>query len=118
MKTESQEQIEVFTWSKKNMKAHPELKLMFHIPNGGKRNIATASRLKLEGVKPGVPDIMLPVAKRGYHGLFIEMKRIKGGSLSPKQKDWFTWLKKQGYIPLRANGAKEAINIIKGYLEI
>ena len=118
MKTESQEQIELMTWCKRNMGKHPELEKIFHIPNGGKRNIQTAMRLKLEGVKPGVPDLFLPVARRGYHGLFIEMKRIKGGSLSASQKDWKAWLAEEHFAWVRANGFEHAKKLLKGYLKI
>lgn len=118
MKTESEEQIKVIQWCKRNSKQYPELDLIFHIPNGGARHIAVASKLKLEGVKAGVPDLLLPVSRRGYHGLFIEMKREKGGALSPKQKYWFTKLKEQKYAVVRANGSTPAINLIKSYLKI
>lgn len=52
----------------------PELQYMYHVPNGGKRDKATAAVLKRQGVKAGVPDIMLPAARAGYHGLYIELK--------------------------------------------
>jgi hypothetical protein len=96
-KTESQEQIDLIQWCKRNQKKYPELKNIFAIPNGGKRHIATASRMKLEGVKSGVPDLFLAVAKRGYNGLFIEMKKAKGGSVSKSQKEWKNLLEKAGY---------------------
>lgn len=51
--------------------------LLFSIPNGGKRNIITASRMKAEGQVAGVPDLMLAVARKGYHAMFIEMKAGK-----------------------------------------
>ena len=59
--SESVEQCCLFRWAGYSLGLHPELKLMYHIPNGGKRNITTARRLKAEGVKAGVPDIHLPV---------------------------------------------------------
>ena len=118
MKTESQEQIDLIQWCKRNMGKYPELEKIFHIPNGGKRNIQTAMRLKLEGVKPGVPDLFLPVARRGYHGLFIEMKRIKGGSISKDQNKWEIWLTAEGFAWVRANGFHHARRLLKGYLKI
>lgn len=118
MKTESQEQIEVIQWCKRNTGKYPELDLIHHIPNGGKRNIAVASRLKLEGVKPGVPDLSLPVPNQRFHGLYVEMKRAKGGSLSKFQKKWFKNLKAQGYAVVRANGSKIAIDLIMQYLKM
>lgn len=52
----------------------PEYGLIFAIPNGGARHPAVAAKLKAEGVKAGVPDLFLPVARHGYHGMFIELK--------------------------------------------
>lgn len=55
----------------------PELNLAFHVPNGGARHIVTGARLKSMGVKPGVPDVLLPVPSRSivnYAGLAIELK--------------------------------------------
>ena len=72
--SESTEQQALFQWAEFAAKKTPELKLMFAIPNGGKRNITTAARLKKEGVKSGVPDICLPVPCGEFHGLYIEMK--------------------------------------------
>ncbi len=118
MNTESKEQIDFIQWCKRNMAQHTELKKIFAIPNGGKRHIATASRMKLEGVKPGVPDMLLPVARRGFHGLFIEMKRTSGGSVSKDQKIWKGWLEEEKYAWKRANGFHQARRIIKSYLGI
>jgi len=118
MKTESQEQIEVIQWCKRNTLEHPELDMIFAIPNGGKRHIATASRMKLEGVKPGVSDLFLSVARHDLHGLYIEMKREKSGKLSTAQKDWFNKIQNQGYAAVQANGKDQAIAYIKSYLNI
>lgn len=116
--TESQEQIIIFQWCNRNKNEYPELNFIFAIPNGGKRNIVTASRLKLEGVKPGVPDMFLPVARHNYHGLFIELKRLKGGAVSIHQESWKNNLRAQGYAVATAKGAVRAITIIAAYLGI
>jgi hypothetical protein len=89
--TEHAQQTALFMWAAQHKDDYPELTLMFAIPNGGLRNMATAARLKAEGVKAGVPDIFLPVARLRrnshtgettrwyYHGLFIEMKKPRVG---------------------------------------
>ncbi len=116
--TESQEQILFIQWTKRVGKDYPILNKIFAIPNGGKRHIATASRMKLEGTKRGVPDLFFPVARKGYHGLFIEMKRLKGGSVSKDQKIWKVWIEDEDYAWVRANGFEQAKNIMISYLDL
>lgn len=71
---ESGHQEALFSWAAYRTEIMPELQYMYHVPNGGKRDKATAAVLKRQGVKAGVPDIMLPAARAGYHGLYIELK--------------------------------------------
>lgn len=67
---ESGHQEALFSWAAYRTGLMPELQYMYHVPNGGKRDAATAVALKRQGVKAGVPDIMLPAARAGYHGLY------------------------------------------------
>ena len=113
---ESQEQRTLFQWLALNMGRHPELWLCFHIPNGGSRNAREAHNLKLQGVKAGVPDLFLPVPRGEYHGLFIEMKRTKGGRVSDEQKEWITALSGQGYKCVISKGWEDAAEQIKAYI--
>lgn len=92
---------------------YPELALMFHIPNEGKRSWMTGGRMKAEGLKSGVPDIFLPVPRGEFHGLFVEMKRTKGGTVSDCQKLWLHDLQKQGYCAAVCRGWYEAAECIK-----
>ena len=96
---------------------YPELNLMFHIPNGGKRSKAEAGRFRAEGVKSGVPDICLPVARCGYHGLFIELKRQHGNTTTKNQNTWLADLREQGYATAVAYGWQQAAKIITDYME-
>lgn len=89
---------------------------LFAIPNGSYKSRAAASSFKKEGLRAGVPDLMLPVAKQGYHGLFIEMKRLKGSVTSKEQKDWHEYLSGQGYLCVVCKGAQSAIDIIDDYM--
>lgn len=86
-------------------RSYPEHRV-FAIPNGGMRSKSQAMALKVEGVSAGVPDLFIPSLK-----LFIEMKKEKGGKVSPEQKDWLEYLNSCGYVALVANGCEEAKNI-------
>lgn len=105
--TEHIEQTNFVNWMEYN---YPEHRL-FAIPNGDKRNISVAKRLKEEGVRPGVPDLMIPSLF-----LFIEMKRIKGSSTSKQQKGWHEYLKSAGYKVHVCKGAIEAKQVITDLL--
>ena len=111
------EQQALFNWAKMREGKYPELRLMFHIPNGGKRSITEATRFKAEGVKAGVPDIFLPVPRGGYHGLFIELKRTRGAHVSDNQKQWIEDLRQQGYLAVVCRGWVSASECIMLYME-
>jgi hypothetical protein len=79
-----------------NQRRYPALALCFAVPNGGRRSPAVAAKLKAEGVAPGVPDIVCPAARGGYHGLWLELKR-PGGATSPAQASWLAQLAREGH---------------------
>lgn len=113
--TEHQHQAALFKWANMQAATMPELALMFAIPNGGQRNIIVATRLKAEGVKSGVPDIFLPVARGGAHGLFIELKTTKGKP-SGNQREWIGDLAFMGYSAVFCYGWEDAKDTILEYL--
>lgn len=115
--TEAQHQMQIFKWSvQSSVRAiYPELKLLYHIPNGGKRDPIEARHLKAQGVKKGVPDLHLPVARGNYHGLYIELKTEKGKA-TPEQKWWLNELSAQGYFCSICKGYQEAIKCLESYL--
>lgn len=113
MQQEHEIQKALFNWL--NVCGIAECKLAFAIPNGGLRNIKVARKLKAEGVRSGVPDIFIPVARNGYHGLFLELKTEKG-RVTPHQKEWLEALNNQGFKAVVAYGFDDAVEIIKGYL--
>lgn len=113
--SEHDEQKALFEWSSLCMRKYPELVLMFAVPNGGARNIVVARKLKAEGVKAGVPDVFLPVARGRHHGMAIEMKRV-GGRASGEQKAWLKALEEQGYYTAICEGWEAAKNEIERYL--
>ena len=97
--TEHEEQRELVRWFRQTW---PGVRI-HAIPNGGARSKATAGRLKAEGVASGVPDLFVPAWR-----LWIEMKRAKGGSLGPEQKDWIAYLESVGYCVIVGKGAEHA----------
>ena len=98
-----------------NSRTIPELALFYHIPNEGKRTMAQAMRMKGLGVKSGVPDLHLPVARGPYHGFWIEFKTSKG-TTSPTQKWWHAQLKEQCHQVVVCRTVEEAVEAVRGYL--
>jgi len=106
--TEHEEQRELVRWFRKTFYGVR----IFAIPNGGHRSLATAGRLKAEGVSSGVPDLFIPA-----WGLWVEMKRSKGGSLSAEQKDWIAYLECVKYWCMVGKGAEDAKAKISAFFE-
>lgn len=114
--TEDQEQMAVMSWAHRTKFKDGRLSdYLFHIPNGGSRNIIEATKLKKMGVKAGVPDLQLIVPNGEVHGLWIELKAQKG-KLQPSQQIMIQRLEAQGYMCKVCFGADEAISEIKKYL--
>ena len=114
---EAQEQAILIQWCKLNENRVEALKYIFHVPNGGYRNKIEAANLKRQGVKSGVPDLLLLVPNDKYIGLAIEMK-VGKNKATENQLRWLKFLKKQGYKTCICYGAEEGIKVIKEYLKI
>ena len=114
--TESVEQQNLFRWARLQSGAHPELALLYHIPNEGKRSVHTGRRMRAEGLKRGVPDICLPVARGGKHGLYVELKRLRGSKTSDDQREWLAALEAQGYAVALCKGWEAAAEVITKYI--
>ena len=117
MRSEDTEQIAVVQWSQYNMNRYPELKWLFHVPNGGSRNKQEAVKFKQMGVKTGVSDLCLPYPKGIYCGLFIEMK-YGDGRQQPSQKEFLKDMAEAGHFVATCYSAEEAIEVIKEYCEL
>lgn len=117
MGNEDLEQIAVIEWSEWNTAKYPELKWLFHVPNGGSRNVIEASKLKRLGVKAGVSDLCLPYPKGIYHGLFIEMKYGKNKQQG-SQKKFLSDMAYAGHYVVTCYSAEKAEDIIKQYLDL
>ena len=111
--TEHLEQVTLISWYRRTYKNE----LLIAIPNGGKRHIKTAVAMKQEGVSKGFPDLFLPVPNSKFYGLFIEMKRQKGGIVSKEQKSWLEYLNSVGYQATVCKGFLEAKEVIECYLK-
>ena len=104
---EWREQAELMRWSELISNREPRLSLLYHCPSGELRNPRTAAKLKAMGVKPHIPDLFLPVPTRhyfdtgdrweGYHGCYIELKRLLGGDDGRAQLALHERLRAQGY---------------------
>ncbi len=113
--SESIEQISLMHWAVFMENKYPELELLYHVPNGGKRDRTTAAKLKAEGVKAGVPDLVLPVGRGGYLGLYIEMK-VGKNKTTENQEYWLKKLTEQGYRTAVCYGWEEASAVLEDYL--
>jgi hypothetical protein len=113
---EHDEQVALFLWAEEMESQHPELHWLFAVPNWiGTRTKKHGAYLKAEGRKPGVPDVWLPVARKGYHGLVIEMK-VKPNRPSDAQTGWLVWLEAAGYSAHVCYSTEEAQAVILDYL--
>lgn len=127
--TEHAEQTELMRWTREaeTLRDYPEVELLFAIPNGAKlpytgrgrgRYSKEAVNLKREGLKPGVPDLFLPVPRGVYNGLFIELKSLrKGAKVSDDQLWWIKMLTVQGFRVEVCRGFEAARDEIIKYLE-
>lgn len=93
-------------------------KLIYHVPNGGHRHKLVAIELKKQGVRAGVPDLVLPMARGGFFGLYIEFKAKPpfDAAVSPAQDAYIQALTDQGYLALVCRGHIDAIEAIRAYL--
>lgn len=117
---EEAQQTAFFFWCAMNFAHCPQLRWTFAIPNGGERNKIVAAKLKAQGVKAGVPDVMLPVAhycgERFYCGLWLELKKVKGGNVSDAQREWQQYLSNAGYAHRICAGYAAMRDAVKQYM--
>jgi hypothetical protein len=104
--SEDREQMLLVQWFRRT---YPGVRI-FAIPNGGHRHPAVAAKLKATGASAGVPDLFIPAWK-----LWIEMKRVKGGTVSAEQKDWIKYLEEVGYCVKVCKGAEAAKGQIQAF---
>lgn len=114
-KPEHELQVAIVTRSMALATRHPEILLLHAIPNGDFRGWGVGVKLKAEGVIPGVPDLFMPVARSGFHGFYLELKR-SGGKVRDEQWEFMEAAHEQGYFVRITNHLATALEIIENYL--
>lgn len=116
---ETQHQINVIKWSQQlHIRARwPELALLFHIKNETTEGAQRVAVDRAMGVKKGVPDLFLPVARGQYHGLFIELKN-ETGRVNDAQEWWGERLTENGYFWEVCHGWESATRVLEWYLSL
>ena len=117
MRSEDTEQINVVSWANWNVNRYPELRWLFHVPNGGSRNKQEAVKFKQMGVKAGVSDLCLPFPRGMYCGLFIEMK-YGNNRQQDTQKEFLADMAAAGHFVTTCYSAEEAIKVLEEYLKL
>ena len=110
-------QSSVIRWARMRQATAPELEMLHHIPNGGRRGVLEAKRLKGQGVVPGIPDLHLPVARGPYCGLWIEMKTATG-RLSEDQRKIIAMLRAEGHRVEVCRSAADAVEVLEDYMRV
>lgn len=92
------------------------------IPNGGKRDKRAAAILKKMGVKPGLSDILIFDSPPNYplmKGAALELKKLKGGKVSPEQIEWLYYFNSNSWVAGVAEGLNEALSLLQdwGYIK-
>ena len=91
--------------------------MVVHIPNEAKRSRAEGARQKRAGLRPGFPDLLIPIARGPYHSLYIEMK-TQDGKPTEKQVRWIWRLREEGMAAYICIGAGHAIECIDWYMNL
>ena len=110
--SEHQIQAALFKWL---AAVHPKV-VAYAIPNAARRSMAQAAYLKAEGLRAGMPDVVIATARGGYHGMYLELKTQKG-KLFESQTEMLTRLANEGYASAVAYGLDDAIFLITKYVE-
>ena len=94
--------------------------LIYHVPNGGHRVKSVAAKLKAQGVKAGIPDLVLPMARGGFFGLYIEFKAAPpyDAAVSESQHERIRKLSDQGYLAIVCRGHFDAMEQLRAYLRL
>ena len=134
--TEHSHQAAFFCWLQNNKHLQPGFEFAYAVPNGGQRGKREAARFVAEGVKRGVPDVVIPIptwttgVDSGgeplnliqYCGLYIEFKKpsleksMKGTVTDPDQIRYRDYLLSQNYSHFVAFHYLKAVEFTIKYL--
>lgn len=94
--------------------------LIYHVPNGGHRVKSVAAKLKAQGVKAGIPDLVLPMARGGFFGLYIEFKAAPpyDAAVSESQHERIRKLNAHGYLAVVCRGNFDTVEQLRAYLRL
>lgn len=92
----------VFEWihNADNQLLIPDLASIYAIPNGSNKSKTERWLHQVTGLQPGVPDLHIPVARKGFHSFYIEVKRWqvyekeKNHGCSEQHMQWIDRLRK------------------------
>ena len=110
-------QSDFFSWIFTHEREFHVLRWLHHVPNGGFRHKSVAVQMKREGVRAGVSDCFLPVARKGFNGFYLEFK-TETGKLSDYQKEFLEFAGREGYKIAVCRSTKEAAEILIDYLDL
>lgn len=115
--SEHEHQARVIEWARWRANADPDFDLLYAVPNGGQRHAAVAAKLRAEGVRAGFPDLGWPIARGGFHGCYVEMKRPTESwrSVSADQRTWLRRLAVAGNFTVVCAGLDAARFVLDWY---
>ena len=95
---------------------YPKL-IVFAIPNGAWCGYKQGRKLVAEGMQKGIPDLCIALPRKGYHGLFIEMKAGKRGVVRDEQTEMMIKLKEAGYCCAVCRSFEQFQSIVDNYIK-
>lgn len=117
LQEEHNHQAAYFRILKLNERRFPELAFIFAVPNAAKRSPQLGMWMVKEGLVAGVPDIIIPMARRGYHGAFLETK-FGNNKMSPAQIKFRDFLSKENYFVLACYDERKLTTITEWFLSV
>lgn len=89
---------------------------LFAVPNGGRRDAVTGSKLKAEGVLAGVSDLILLQRTTKFGALLIELK-TRTGRQSDIQRQWQHAVEQDGYKYVVCRSLEDFIKQVNDYIK-